>query len=205
MKRCASPRPSTAVSCTARVRTTVGPIAPQLSAPAGRHERVQRGLGRLAGGLPYDRLRQRDAKRKGKEASGHAEHAGSGSGVAAAHPVDGSPEEEVELVRHGSHLHVAQSPAFERWRRAASRRPPIISMHSIIGRGSEAPRLLRPGRCQNGSGESSMRRGYHGTLSSEQIQCGLTAPVRCEGGGFTRPCHAQLPHRQRGPLEAPVR
>ena len=29
--------------------------------------------------------------------------------VAAAHPVERSTEEEVELVRHGAHIHVAQS------------------------------------------------------------------------------------------------
>ena len=49
-KRRASPRPLTAVSCAARVGPTLGPIEPQLPAPEGRHERVQRGLGGLAAG-----------------------------------------------------------------------------------------------------------------------------------------------------------
>ena len=48
-------------------------------------------------------------KRKVMEVSRHAGHAGSGSGVAAAHPFETSAEEEVELVRHGGHLDVAQS------------------------------------------------------------------------------------------------
>ena len=48
-------------------------------------------------------------KRKVMEVSKHAGHAASSSGVAVAHTVERSTEEEVELVRHGGHLDVAQS------------------------------------------------------------------------------------------------
>ena len=40
-------------------------------------------------------------------------------------------------------------------------------MISIKSRRSTTHRLLRPGRCQNGSGESRLRRGYHGRSDSE--------------------------------------
>ena len=52
-------------------------------------------------------------------------------------------------------------------RQAASRRVVLRWMISIKSRRSTTHRLLRPGRCQNGSGESRLRRGYHGRSDSE--------------------------------------
>ena len=48
-------------------------------------------------------------KRKVKEVSRHAGHAGSGNGVAAAHTVERSAEEEVELVRGSGMVAISMS------------------------------------------------------------------------------------------------
>ena len=88
--------------------------------------------------------------------------------VAAAHPVERSTEEEVELVRHGAHIHVAQSLV----REASAEQ--LVDDHRYLDELDDRSALKCPaipaswGRCQNGSGESRLRRRYDGMQKQKQ-------------------------------------